>query len=256
MKNKLWGIVAALSLAGAMLAVFLALQEAMPYIDAGISVTELEKDFISTETTEESDLTPLGMEIDFDGLRQMNGDIIGWIYIPGTKVNYPILQHASDNNYYLYHSFKKEENILGSIYIYSEFSADFTDTHMILFGHNMSSGQMFGELSNYSDKTFWQEHPELYLYLPDRAMKCSIYSAYSCSIYDQTYEYNFERGTEEFSDFVWHTKEKSLWESRITPGDDARIITLSTCTDDRDASRRFVVNCIVTKTKNMAEEKQ
>lgn len=260
MKKNFFVILAAVGICGAMLAVFLALQEGFPQLDVSLGMAKLREDYISEAggdeaQTEDLDLSPLGLKIDFQGLKKVNRDIVGWIYIPDTKINYPVLQHDSDNVYYLHHSFRGEENVQGSIYIYSGFSADFTDSHMILFGHNMASGQMFGELSDYSEKSFWEEHPQLYLYLPRRSMECTIYSAHSCSVYDETYRKGHAYGTEAYEGFIRHTKELALWESGMTPSADEGIITLSTCTDEGDASRRFVVHCAVTKTKkNTADQ--
>lgn len=256
MKKNFFGILAAVGMAGAMLAVFLALQEGLPGLETELGMDKLRKEYVSENgndeaETEDFDPSILGVRIDFQGLKEINKDIVGWIYVPGTQINYPILQHHSDNVYYLHHSFQREENVLGSIYIYSGFSPDFTDSHMILFGHNMASGQMFGELSNYSEKSFWEEYPNVYLYLPDRSMRCVIYSAHSCSVYDAVYRDDYVCGTEVYEEFIRHTKEAALWESGKTPDVNDTVITLSTCTDERDASRRFVVHCMVTETKKI-----
>lgn len=261
MKKNFFGVLTALGISGAMLAVFLALQEAAPGLDLELDLAKLKKNYVSEgsagETeTEESDSSPLGIRIDFRGLKEINEDIVGWIYIPDTQINYPVLQHDSDNVYYLHHSFQGEENVLGSIYIYSGFSADFTDSHTVLFGHNMASGQMFGGLSDYSERAFLEEHREVYLYLPDRSLQCTVYSAHSCSVYDPAYRDDYEYGTKPYEQFIRHTKEAALWESDLTPSGDDTVITLSTCTDEGDASRRFVVHCMVTKTKKIAADQE
>lgn len=239
-----------LAIAGILAA--LCVKEELPYIRAKREADAIAEKFIldGDGLRSEIDITPLGMKIDFEGLKGINPDIIGWIYIPGTQVNYPILQHPSDDSYYLHHTPEGNENILGSVYTYASFSKDFTDPHMILFGHNMSSGQMFGELSNYTDRGFYGEYPYVYIYLPGKSMKCIIYSAYACSVGDATFTKGYGFNTAEFADFIRHTKDMSCWDSGITPTSVDSIITLSTCTDAGYASERFIVNCMVSKVKS------
>lgn len=250
MKNKIPRVAAVISFAGAMTAVFLTAGEELPYLEAALDAKKLVRDYTSEEETDDEGrageaLGLLGRAIDFQGLREMNEDITGWIFIPGTPVDYPILQHPDNNTYYLYHAPDGSENIVGSIYLYAEADRDFTEPHTILFGHNMASGQQFGRLSDYADKEFRDRYPYVYIYLPDRAMQCEIYSVYSCTVQDDTYTVGYVYGTQEYRDFIAHTEAASVWEGQISPGTADPVITLSTCTDGGDASRRFVVNCVV-----------
>jgi sortase B len=253
LKKKILEALTALSLGGAALAVVLALLEEAPQLEEELAVSELQKRCVTESVGSQEDGTPLGYQIDFEALKAVNEDIIGWIYIPDTQVNQPVLQHASDNSYYLHHSFENKENVLGSIYLYNDSAADFTDPHTVLFGHNMASGQMFGGLSQYSGQAFMESHREVYLYLPGRSMRCQVYSAYSCSVYDRTYLVPGAYGTEQYREWIRHTGQQSGWNSESVPSDEDQVITLSTCTDDRDASRRFVVNCYVTESRDQGE---
>lgn len=255
--------------AGAVFFAVWAFKEKLPYITAEVEAKRLARDYVSGtvrdspaheggaeggERHSETDHDLLDAHIDFDGLWELNTDIVGWIYIPGTQVNYPILQHHFDDEYYLHHAPKKEENILGSIYMPCMASSDFSDPHTVLFGHNMRSGQMFGELSRYSEKNFLRQYPHLYVYLPDCSVQYEIYSAYCCNVEDPVYRADYQFETWEFRDFIFHTKRQSDWEPRSVPSVYDEILTLSTCTDEGDAEQRYVVNCVPVRKKAVKKQ--
>ena len=109
------------------------------------------------------------MDVNFAGLKTQNGDICAWIYIPGTDVDYPVLQ-GSDNAYYLNHDAYGEYSPDGSIFVDAGNNLDFEDFDTIIYGHNMSTGTMFKTLHNYEDDSFWESNRNVYIYLPDRVM--------------------------------------------------------------------------------------
>jgi len=96
--------------------------------------------------------------VDFDELKKINSNVVGWIVIEDTQVNYPIVQ-GKDNSYYLNHSFDKSWNSLGSIFMDYRSSNDFSDYNTFIYGHHTKNGSMFGELYKYMDATFYKEHP-------------------------------------------------------------------------------------------------
>ena len=104
--------------------------------------------------------------IDFAELRKINEDIVAWIQISGIGVDYPVVQ-GEDNEYYLHHTFRKEANKAGSIFLDYRNRADFTEQRVIIYGHNMKDGSMFHVLRNYQDIDFFQEHTDMEVYLPD-----------------------------------------------------------------------------------------
>ena len=107
--------------------------------------------------------------IDFAELRKINEDIVAWIQIPGIDVDYPVV-HGEDNEYYLHHTFQKEANKAGSIFLPYRNRADFTEQRVIIYGHNMKDGSMFGNLKKYQDNAFRKESGTAYLYLPEKTM--------------------------------------------------------------------------------------
>lgn len=252
MKDKIRLLLAGVLFGGALFFALRAGEEELPYLLTRMENARLARTFLIPEEEVsgdgENEGHPLNMQVDFAGLKKENGDIIGWIYIPGTQINYPIMQHKTVDTYYLHHAAGGEANQLGAIFLYSTAASDFSDAHTVLFGHNMRSGQMFGELSSYAEKDFAESHPCVYIYLPQKTLEYTIYSAYACAVSDPVYTPGYRRRTEEFRELIRHTKDSSVWKSALSPAEEA-VLTLSTCTDDGEARRRFVVNGIETKRK-------
>ena len=122
----------------------------------------------NTESTtdEPEEETDPNMEriVDFQNLQQINPEILAWITVPGTPIDYPVAL-GEDNSYYLNHTVTGESNILGSIFATA--GTDFEESHIILYGHNMASGKMFGSLKKYHDKDFRNTYPYVYVYTPE-----------------------------------------------------------------------------------------
>ncbi len=118
-------------------------------------------------------------KIDWNNLKSINEDIIGWIEIEGTDINYPILKD-NDNLYYLKHNYLKKYNSNGSI-----FTLDinpFIDCETLLYGHNMKNGTMFSILGKYLDKDFLFSHQKIKIYTPNKNYEGVIFSVYSIGI--------------------------------------------------------------------------
>ncbi len=118
--------------------------------------------------------------INWQKLKEINKDIIGWIKIDGTNINYPILNDVDNSLYYLNHSYNGEYNKNGSIFTTNK--NPFNDVKTILHGHNMKNEIMFSELSKYMNKTFLDEHPNFEIYTENTIYKASIFSCYSIGI--------------------------------------------------------------------------
>lgn len=117
--------------------------------------------------------------IDWDYLKAINKDIVGWIEIEGTQINYPILKD-NGNLYYLKHNYLKKYNSNGSI-----FTLDinpFNDSETLLYGHNMKNNTMFSVLGKYLNKDFLISHQKIKIYTPDKNYEGVIFSAYSIGI--------------------------------------------------------------------------
>ena len=136
------------------------------------TMEETQQEIVIEEETE----PPYERPIDFSALREINPDIVAWVEIPGTRIDYPVVQ-ADNNETYLHRSFEGEESSAGAIYLDCDSDSDFMGKHSILYGHHMKNGSMFAEIVKFKEKTFFQEHREVILYLPDRELHLKTIAA-------------------------------------------------------------------------------
>ena len=176
--------------------------------------------------------------IDLDALREVNPEVVGWIRVPNSKINYPIMQ-GEDNTYYLEHTWEGHENPGGSIFLESRNSPDFTDFNTIIYGHNMASGSMFGELYTFRYQWHYNHNKYVYILTDDGVFRYDIFSSYSAEVDSATYGLSFYQW-ETRENFIAHALESSDIDTGITPALTDRIITLSTCTGMGYESRRVV----------------
>lgn len=227
--------------------IYKAFQEEQPYIEAKESYEELRREVTVNGQTEENTEKPdilMEREIDFDVLKDKNEDIIAWLYIPGTPVDYPVCR-GKDSEFYLHHNAEKEKNILGSLFVPPENNPDLNDTHIIIYGHNMKQGQMFGELSNYEDEDFFKENPYVYLYTPQQNRTYLVYSVYRCEPESLTFTAGFLPGTKEYMEWQSYSIGNQIYVTGAEGlvNSNSRILTLATCADG-NRKQRLVVNCV------------
>lgn len=214
----------------------LSVKEYLPYVGNHIRMDRLQK-----ETAGRDDKG--WRKINWGKLQKKNGDIIAWIEIPGTKVDYPVMKCLSFS-YYLHHDVEKKSNILGSIFVQPDTAEDFSDSHMVIYGHNMRDRQMFGSLHSYESKSFWKKHKEVYIYQPGRVIQAKIYSVFDTPDGTDTYRTEFDT-LDEWKEWIAMTVAKGYYDTGIEPQESDQIITLSTCSNGRGRKSRYVVNCVV-----------
>lgn len=203
-----------------------------------------------TEINEPYPEDPFNRCIDFAVLKTINPDIAGWIYIPDTKVDYPILIGDTDEQY-LNRDFHNYSNRLGSIFAFSNVNLD-ADGHVCLFGHNMISGQMFGELKKYNSEKFSEDHNMLYIYTPEKTKSCKLISVFGCEKSDSIFKFKVnsadlsENESEEFKDAVIS---RSMFKLKDTPAEINQIYTLGTCSGKAGGTHRLTVNFQVVEEK-------
>lgn len=176
--------------------------------------------------------------IDLKALREINPDVVGWIYIPNSYINYPLMQGA-DNQFYLEHTWEGNANPYGSIFLEHRNSPDLTDFNTIIYGHNMRNGSMFAGLSNYAYQWHWAWNRYVYIVTDSGILRYEIFSSYFADVDSTTYGLSFNQ-PETRENFIAHALENSQIETGITPAITDRIITLSTCTGLGYESRRVV----------------
>ncbi len=191
------------------------------------------------------------IEVDFTELLRINDDIIGWIYMEDTVVNYPILQ-GENNFYYLDKTYYKKYLASGSIYLDSDNDRSFSDAHSIIYGHNMKNHTMFGDLSDLRDEKVLAEHPYVDIILIDGTwLRYEICSMYRAHVDDGTYRAplnkasNFEPFMELIASKNMHAGSDVLSLPEVYAGD--KVLTLSTCTEDSADLERFVVHAVLIK---------
>ncbi len=205
------------------------------------AVTESDK----AETTEKNNSqNPVFPVVDFDALSDINEDIIAWIYIEGTNINYPIVQ-GEDNDYYLHYTFTGEENRVGSIFMDYRCENDFTGRNSVIYGHRLSDKTMFTALKNYKKQWYYNTYPNYIIVTPEKNYLVKIFSGYVATVKDEAWQVNFD-SDEEFEVWLKNTKAKSLFKSNVTPKATDHIITLSTCTYEFD-NARFVLFGVLTE---------
>lgn len=196
--------------------------------------------------------------IDFDSLWALNPDVYAWIYIPGTNISYPVLQHPDDNTYYLEHTIEGEKKRPGTIYSENYNSKDFTDFNTILYGHNMhSNGTMFYELHNYENADFVEQNRQIIIYLPDRRLTYQIVAVAVTDNSHLMYKYrNFnDEGKDAFLAMLSDAGTKGEYFDASWHGTrDSRLLTLSTCVYRHDDQRFLVVGELTDETELAPKE--
>lgn len=186
--------------------------------------------------------------IDFPSLKAEHPDIYAWVTIPDTGVNHPIVQSATDDNYYLYHDLDGNYTIYGSVFTQSMNATDFSDPVTIVYGHHTDNGTMFSDLRNFTDKDYFDAHEEMYIYTPGHIFTYRIISAYE---YDSRHIMNsFDFSDPQvrqdyFASVLSPTSMQVNVREGATLSVDDKIVQLSTCVEGNSASRYIVTGVLV-----------
>lgn len=182
-------------------------------------------------------------EIDLAALQAVNGDVAGWIMIPGTELSYPVMQ-GEDNQYYLSRSWKGEANASGSVFLESTCDKALTDFHTIVYAHRMRNDTMFGTLKYYNTLDFWQKHPSVYVAAENGDIyRYDIFAAHEVSTKGIIYRLDIEESRLE-DELIRACLENSAIDTEIVPTGEDRLLTLSTCTATGRVDR-WVVHAVL-----------
>jgi sortase B len=181
-----------------------------------------------------------------------NPDIFGWIYIPGTNIDYPIAQNVDgDDSYYESHdSTGFSESDKGGIYIGAANLMDMTDFNTVIHGKTTSDGDMFSELWNFSDEKYFNEHDKFAIFIEGNVLEYEIWTAYQRENTNLLEKYDFTEyeGCDQFltemkRDWTTATNIREGWEQGVDP--ENFLVTLTT-TDPKDPSKQWVVvGCMI-----------
>ena len=167
--------------------------------------------------------------VDFDALRAVNEDVVGWIYCEGTEINYPVL-HGESNDQYLRHDYTREYNLNGSIFVDAANRDDFVDANTIIYGHHMNYGAMFANLDFWADQAYYDEHPVMWLLTPVQDYQVVLVSGHHTSAHSDMYEIYAEHDAK-FRRFL----SEAIDQSDFVPAEDVTVnegnnyVMLTTC---------------------------
>ena len=180
-------------------------------------------------------------EVDFEALWEINPDVVGWLYIEGTQVNYPILQGV-DNDQYLYRMIDGKWNSAGSLFLEAGLMPDFSDQNNPVYGHNMKNGSMLAGVMGYKNQEFYEEHPVALLLTPDQNYQVHIFSSYVLDASGDAWNTVFTEKT--MQEWLDKLVRRSYISTEVIPTSQDRVLTLSTCTYET-SNARFLVHGIL-----------
>ncbi|MBR1931133.1 MAG: class B sortase [Lachnospiraceae bacterium] len=240
----------------------MAQQTETPQVEV-VAETVEEEEPIADETVEEGPMTleqklqwykdTYGIEVpeknlDFADLQEnTNADIYAWIYIPNTKIDYPVLQHPTDNLYYLNYNLDGSRGYPGCIYTEDYNSKDFSDPLTVMYGHNMKNGSMFANLHLFEDTQFFEDNPYIYIYLPEDVLVYQVFASYPHSDAHLLYGTNYSNSVE-FGMYLDEVLSQRSMNCNLREGVEVttsdRVLTLSTCIANQ-ADKRYLVQGVL-----------
>lgn len=184
----------------------------------------------------------------YQELHDQNSDMVGWLQIENSKINYPVMQTSMDNaNFYLYKDFDKNDSVRGSIYAAEICDVFEPSDNITLFGHNMKDGSMFAYLGNYYEKSAWENNPLIFFDTLTESHVYKIFAVFKTSGTDNVgfayHQMADAKDEAEFNQFVATCKELAFYDTGITPVYGDKLLCLSTCEYTID-NGRFVVAAV------------
>ena len=198
---------------------------------------------LETTATEKEEVSSMPRH-DFEALRELNKDIYAWITLPDTQVDYPMLQSETDNKY-LDTNIDGTTGYPGCIYTNICNSKDFEDYITVVYGHNMKSGEMFGSLHYFGEKTFFDEYDTFTVETPEKLLTYSVYAAvnYNDKLIPAYYDVKSTGGRDEFIKSLKECKNnsKTYFNEEVKIAGEDKILVLSVCIKGQDDRRYLIV---------------
>lgn len=199
---------------------------------------------LAAESPEEEENTNL-VTLKIEYLSKKNRDLSGWLRIQGTNINYPIMYREGDNEYYLNHDFFGNEDRNGLLVLDKRCSKDMSDNHLLIHGHNMKSGAIFGTLKEYKEEAYLKKHPAIELDTPDEQRFYEVIAVVVTSADGET-GFNYTNylvldDKYKYSEFVDLAKARSLHRIPASAGYGDQLLTLSTCDYTKKNGRLLVI---------------
>lgn len=221
-------------------------QNRQRYSELAAMVENARPEAVATESEPEEPIPAESAPIltEYSALYQMNTDMVGWLEIPGTEINYPVMQTPDNKDYYLDHDFLREESKFGCLYAWEACSVNPPSDNITVFGHHMRDGSMFAPLSGYRSESFYQSHELIQFDSLTLRRTYRIFAVFTTSgtSGDGFAYHRFVDAADqaEFDAFITSCKALSLYDTGITPVYGDQIICLSTCEYTQDNGRLVV----------------
>ena len=181
--------------------------------------------------------------MDFSGLQEENSDIIAWLTIPGTIIDYPVTQ-TDNNKYYLNHTAEKKYNVIGALFLDHRNNKDFSDFYSIIYGHHMKNGKMFGQLSKFKDKAFFDATETGTLYTPEKTYRFEIFAVAVTKSTGGYYNYIFPALSDREEHLAMIKATAKFYRDIGVTAED-RLLALSTCSYEYKDARTLVIGRLV-----------
>ena len=202
---------------------------------------------VSTQDTQQETASEPEKQASYRNLYLENADMVGWIQIEGTNINYPVMQTPADPNYYLKHDFEKNYTDYGCPFMQADCDALCPSDNLIIYGHNMKDGSMFADLAKYRSKDFRQAHKTVWFDTELGSSAYEIFAVIHTTVQaDAADAFPFYRfvdapASEEFADYVSACKARALYDTGISAQYGDKLLTLSTCDNITDNGRWLVI---------------
>lgn len=233
-------LVCSLVALGAIVYQYWSQQRAYSDLESNVSLSD-------NENASLSDLT-----VDWNALKEINPDVVGWIYIPNTPVNYPVVK-GHDNEEYLHKAFDGSTGWLasaGTIFLDANNEADLTDQNIALYGHNMNDGSMFAALASWENSDEFNNHRDVYLLTPDGNYRLKTFSVVVTTGSDAIVQTKFATSLD-YKNYIQDKFDRSVVTQEgyiVNLSDVKQSLLLSTCEYSKDDGRAVVFAAVVETT--------
>ena len=185
--------------------------------------------------------------LQLEELQKQNDEIIGWLEIADTNINYPVVQ-GKDNDFYLRHNYKKEYSISGSLFLDKAFDTTNKSSNYLIYGHRDTQGLMFEDLMKYANKEFYETHKKIRFTTNEEDCEYEVLAVFYSRVYYKSeknvFRYYFfvnANNEAEYDDFVNNAKKASIYDTGVTAKYGDQLMTLSTCEYSQEDGRFAVV---------------
>lgn len=180
----------------------------------------------------------------YRAVQEQNSDFVGWLSIPGTNIDYPVMQTVDKPNFYLKRGFDKQYSDYGVPYVQENCDLALSD-NCVIYGHHMNNGTMFADLRKYESEDFYQEHKTVRFDTLSGFGEYEIVAVFKTVAYSEQgfkyYHFTRAESAEDFDAYITQCKALSLYDTGVTAEYDDKLITLSTCEYSRKNGRMVVV---------------